>query len=294
MATQDPNIRPEGFSEPSWDPADPGGSLERVRHYVELEVLKSIGWYWANKKWKARLSRTIQLSALTFTALAGLVPIIQQIWPEWFGTVSGLWSSLLVGLAAALLGLDKAFGFSSGWARYVLAATSLRVTLEAFRVDWSALAARTSVPPTAEQIEALIERAKTCLLAAEGVVLQETKDWITEFQSNLAQFERSVRTQLETLSAADEKAAEQRGLAKRPGAIELSVSNAEGGLEVVLAGADGVETKENVESATSWAKIGVAPGQYKLRVRSNGAHAREMVVQVNPGETARPAVDLGG
>lgn len=294
MAEQDTNIRPEGQAEPSWDPADPGASLLRVRNYVELEILKSINWYWANKKWKARLSRAIQMSALTFTALAGLVPIIKMLWPEYFKAESGLWSSLLVGLAAALLGLDKAFGFSSGWARYVLAATSLRVTLEEFRVDWSALAARTSTPPTAEQIETLIQRAKVCLLAAEGVVLQETKDWITEFQSNLAQFERGVRAQLETLSAEGQKAAEERGLAKRPGAIELSVTNAKAGLEVVLEGAGGVVAKEAVESSSSWARIGVAPGQYKLRVKSGGAQAREMVVQVNAGETAKPAVDLGG
>jgi hypothetical protein len=33
-----------------------------------------------------------------------------------------LWASLFLGVAAALLGLDKAFGYSSCWARYVLTA----------------------------------------------------------------------------------------------------------------------------------------------------------------------------
>jgi hypothetical protein len=63
---------------------------------------------------------------------------------------SPLWSSLFLGVAAALIGLDKTFGYSSGWARYVLTATNIRKSLEDFRLDWAELMAKAGNPPIAE------------------------------------------------------------------------------------------------------------------------------------------------
>jgi hypothetical protein len=63
----------------------------------------------------------------------------------------GLWASLLLGVAAALFGLDKAFGYLSGWARYVLTATNIRRALEEFRMDWAELMVKAGTPPTAEE-----------------------------------------------------------------------------------------------------------------------------------------------
>ena len=90
------------------------------------------------KQWKARFSRTIQLSVIVLTALAGLFPIVAYLakdmkWP--YLAESGLWPSFFVGIAATLIGIDRAFGLSSSWSRYVLTATSIRKMLEEFRLD---------------------------------------------------------------------------------------------------------------------------------------------------------------
>ena len=66
-------------------------------------------------------------------------------------------ASICVGSAAALIGLDKTFGFSSGWARYVLTVTSIRKALEEFRMDWISLSAKIDKTPTPDQIQALIQ-----------------------------------------------------------------------------------------------------------------------------------------
>ena len=180
-----------------WDHADPSKSLMDLLAYVEGEADKAINWYWRNKQWKSRLSRSIQFGAVVLTAAGGIAPILVQIrkntgTPSTFD--SGLWASLCVGLAAALIGLDKAFGFSSGWARYVLTATSIHKALGEFRLDWQALSADLSQTPKPEQVTALIQRAKDFISTAEGLVLQETKDLVSEFQSNMAQIERHQDT----------------------------------------------------------------------------------------------------
>ncbi|HTT10754.1 MAG TPA: SLATT domain-containing protein [Burkholderiaceae bacterium] len=128
-------------------------SLDDQLTYVESEALNAIAWYWDKKKWKARLSRWIRLWALILTACAGLLPIVSYIARDanWVtasaATASGLWASALVGVAAALIGIDRAFGFSTGWARYVLAASEIRKRLEEFRMDWIALTAVSGSTP---------------------------------------------------------------------------------------------------------------------------------------------------
>jgi hypothetical protein len=96
---------------------------------------------------------------------AGLVPIIIQLvknaganWAKGFD--SGPLASLFVGIAAALLGLDKAFGYSSGWTRYVLTGTSMTKLLQEFRMDWLALSAAAAGAPNEERQAAMIQRAK--------------------------------------------------------------------------------------------------------------------------------------
>jgi hypothetical protein len=283
------------------------GSLDALVQYVENEAAGAIQWYWKSKKWKARLSRWIRLWAIILTAGAGLVPIVFYILKE-LGylkpaevATSGLWSSVLVGVAAALLGMDRAFGLSSGWARYVLAATDIRKRLEEFRMDWIALTAAASPAPSADQITALIQKAKECRGAVEGVVAQETKDWVTEFQSNMAQLEKDVKAQLDALRVQVDKTQEARQTTTQPGSIEATIGNAEKTKDftfsVALEGPDGeVVKEERVIGGKTWGRLNIAPGHYRLVITAAGADGRPTssatVVVVKAADVARPIVTL--
>ena len=39
------------------------------------------------------------------------------------------------------------------------------------------------------------------IVALQEIVVQETKDWMTEFQSNMAQMEKDIKAQLDSLRA---------------------------------------------------------------------------------------------
>jgi hypothetical protein len=293
------NIQPAPPGSVNWDPADLSKSLRDVLAYVEGEAEKAINWYWQNKRWKSRLSRFIQFAAIALTAGAGLAPIITQIWKVRSTLDSGLLASVFVGVAAALIGLDRAFGFSTGWARYVLTATSIHKALDEFRLDWASLSANLSQPPKSEQLTAVIQRARDFISAIEGLVLQETKDWIAEFQGNMAQLEKDVKTQLDALKAQADKAAQSKEAATKPGAIELTVPNADKTdgfkFQVTLENQSGKVADESVANAKSWARINVAPGQYRLTISAAaGGKPTESpaVVEVKPGEVAKPSVAL--
>jgi hypothetical protein len=295
------NIRPEEPDRIAWDSADPAKSLRDIRNVVELEGQKAVDWYWKAKRWKRLPSQWIQFSALVLTAAAGLVPIILQLIKNSGAAKnfdSGPLASLFVGIAAALLGLDKAFGYSSGWTRYVLVATSMTKLLHEFRMDWVALSAALAAPPTAEQQAAMIQRAKEFVSTIQGMVAQETKDWASEFQSNMAQMEKDLKAQLDSLKAQVNKEVKDREAATKPGAIELTLTNADKtdgfSFDVVLEGQSGKST-DSVSNARVWTRINAAPGQYRVSInaRSKGNIAStSTIVDVKPGETAKPTVTL--
>jgi len=217
------NIRPEEPDPIGWDSSKPAESLQKIRNSVELEGQKAIDWYWKAKRWKRIPSQSIQFFALLLTAAAGLVPIILQLvkntgakWTQ--GLDSGPLASLFVGIAAALLGLDKAFGYSSGWTRYVLTGTSMTKLLQEFRMDWLALSAAAAGAPNEERQAAMIQRAKEFVSTIQGMIAQETKDWATEFQSNMAQMEKDLKTQLDALKAQVDKEAKDKEAATKAGA----------------------------------------------------------------------------
>jgi hypothetical protein len=258
----------------TWQPGDPNTSLARLVTYVEIEADQAIRWYWRNKRWKSRCSRLIQISALLMTALAGLFPVAAYLlkemkWP--YPSESGLWSSLFVGVAAALIGLDRTFGLSSGWTRYVLTATSIRKLLSEFRMDCALLLCKMGQNTTLDGIASVVQRAKDFRLAVETAVLQETKDWATEFQNSVAQLDKEVKAQVEALKGELEKA-KQGEAETAPGSIELSIVNAqradEGKVQILLDDRDSKIAEETVQGVNTWVHIGVAPGQYRLTVKA--------------------------
>jgi hypothetical protein len=297
----------------SWDPNDAPGSLAKVLRDVEAAAKSATDWYWAEKGPKARASRFIQAASVILTVSAGLVPVALELLSKaykgdgaWWST--GLWATVLVGVAAGLLGLDRAFGFSTAWARYVIAATEITQRLAEFRMDWLALSATTSqtTPPSAEQVAALLQKAKEFRMAVEAVVVQETKDWATEFQNNLAQLEKDVKAQLDTLKAQVEKQQQAREAASEPGSIEATVSNADRAQDftffVSLDGPEGPVVKdERVANNKTWIRLNVMPGQYRLAVAADTVAiaaapskrvSQSAVVAVKTGELAKASVAL--
>lgn len=295
------NLRREDAPDIVWDSTSPIQSLEKLRRLVDLEGQKAIDWYWKATRWKRIPSQWIQFLALLLTAAAGLAPIVVQLIENLRRDIkfdSGPLASLCVGIAASLIGLDKAFGYSSGWTRCVLTATSMTKLLDEYRMDSIAFTAAASSPPSPGQQAAIIQRAKDFVSTMQGMVIQETREWATEFQSNLAQMEKDIAAQLNSLKAQVEKKAREDDLANRPGAIELTVTNANKTdgftFEVVLEGSTH-RSVDSVSNATVWTRINNRPGQYRVIVNAatNGKPvSTSAIVTISPWDTASASVIL--
>ena len=103
---------------PNWNPAQPEASLTKIYEYVLDEAAKSTNWYWKSKGPKALGLAGHPVFGLgsgcrgwasadhrNFLAKRRRCPV------RCIHLANGLWASLLLGIAAALLGLDKGFRF---------------------------------------------------------------------------------------------------------------------------------------------------------------------------------------
>jgi hypothetical protein len=298
------DIKAEEDVIPKWNAANVADSLAEIHSYVIREAGKSSQWYWRAKRSKSVPSQFIRFSAWVLAAVAGLLPIVGSLLkghslPGGSELSNGLWASMLLGIAAALVGLDKAFGFSSGWARYVLTATNIRRTMEEFRLDWAELMANAGTSPTAESVAPLIDRARKFRSDVEALVLQETKDWVTEFQNSMVQMEKDIGAQVAALKAQVDKAAQAKEAAEQAGSIQLQIQNASKvdtgtTITVCLTDAQGKTIKESA-SGQSWARLNLLPGQYKISVQATvkGQSVEEQkVVSVKPGDKTEVGLAL--
>jgi hypothetical protein len=261
--------------------AEVNSSVHTLYVYAESRATESIGWYLRAKRSKARWSRWLRLAAIILTALGGLTPIVVSLgWLNGANNATiGQLGYLLLGLAAACVGVDRFFGFSSGWMRYITTAQALEKVLSEFRMDWAMMMAKLGPhPPTPEQVQLTIQRLKEFILAIDGYVEQETQAWMAEFQSSLADIERTAKTQVE---------------AARPGAIDVTVTNgmeAQAGFTVSL---DGMAVK--TVRGTRYQIGYVPPGPHKVEVTGvidgKQLDASELV-NVPPGVIAKVTVAL--
>jgi hypothetical protein len=295
---------------PHWNPAEPEESLAEIYRYVLDEATRSTSWYWRHKGNKAVGSQLIRFAVWALATLGGLLPVLAAVFKDYVkdspvNLQDGLCASLLLGLAAALVGLDKGFGFSSGWARYVLTGTSIRKSLEDFRLDWTGLRAKAGSPLTSESVAPMIERAKQFRSEVEGLVLQETKDWVTEFQSTMAQMEKDVAAQLSSLKAQVDKTLTEKAAITQPGYIELTLADpnnhlGNATLTVRLVDSNNEPVKgvpQQPLTSLTWTSPFVPPGLYQVKVEGSVnqlplAQTRDATVKSGERASATPVIQL--
>ena len=138
-------------------------------------------------------------------------------------------------------------------------------------MDWTLMRAGLSAGTlTTNELSALVEKAKTFRLAVEEIVMQETKDWVTEFQTNLTQLEKDAKAQIELLKGQVDKAQQAHAIDNQSGAIEITVPNADKtdgfSYAIVLDSDRGTVATDTVSNDMRWGRLGLPAGSYRVLV----------------------------
>jgi len=287
-----PTVSADVFTPPDWS-GDVTTHLENLRVYAERKIHDELSWYYRKKKGRSDTSQRIRFAALMYSGLGGLVPLLIAVFgsrPQWrwlnmFEAVRfGQLGYLFLAIATGLFLLDKYFGYSTGWMRYIVAMQAIEKAREAFRLDWTALCRTLSAAPGGatkpeEVVDRMIQRVRSVILEVKEHSEKETQAWILEFQTNLSQFEKDLKAQLE---------------ATRPGGIDVEVTDGAGAdtpVELLLDGMVADRFKGNAGS------IGyVAPGLHRVTARAQKANRDYMasaLVTVGGGQICKVKLTLG-
>ena len=272
---------PVQLDELDWSSAQRVESLTRLKAYVARHGANAVDYYQFAKKPKKRWAIWLRMGALLFAGAAGLIPILSQLFMTDAGVpyVQPAWASVALALAAGALAIDRFFGFSSGWMRFMATELKARRTLDDFELEWeSARAAWPDAGPSTEQVQDMIARATRFAGAVADIVRDETDQWMSEFREAIRQLDERSKA-----AVAEE----------RRGAVRVHVTNGDQATEGWdLSVDDGPGRPHRGRTA---ALNSLLPGLHVVRVRArlNGSVvAGESAVAVAHGEVSEVEMTL--
>lgn len=275
------DLEPTPLGSLPWTEAEAPESLRRVYEHVTGAARDAIGWYLGERGLKKDMARYTRLGAIILVALAALLPLLAQIRlahlrtgtdrvDDWW--THPAWASVLLVVAAALVGLDRFFGYSTAWIRYMDAQSRLRQALDDFELEWQVQRAAPGAGPlTPERTAALLAACRAFAAQVNTVLREETAVWTQEFQASLRQVDESVQA---------------RGAELRAPALTVAVANGELAQAGWTLSVGGVP-RGGVRHGRSAAVAGLWPGAHTIRVAGSigGREVQaEAGVVLAPGE----------
>lgn len=268
-----------------------------------MEALGAIGWrkaqvaidyYERGIPPKRGPARALRMSALALGVLASLAPLLITLVATFFfpgrpSLVKDLVSvsAIFAGLAVACVGIDRLFGYSSGWMRFIGVMLELQSRQRAFAFAWMDERLRASAKPSEDQLLASGKVLAAFIAGVDEVVRSETQTWANEFRGALADLDKAAEAQRAQLAAL---APPERG------AIEVRVSGAttvdEEAFTVQLRDGELIARK----GATTVAFTQQPPGVSRLVVKAKRA-GRDVVVEravtIESGKVTAIDIPLG-
>lgn len=197
------DLQPISFSAVVWDANDPVRSLDDVARAITDEAEEVIRWYLDKKRAKKRGAIWLRVVAIALTAMAAVVPVLVEIFePEIVAGTGGLrpwwasaaWSSVFLVGAAALVLLDRFYGFSSAWMRFLSAEFEIREALHAFQMEWQMARAGWNRPaPTEQQIQDGLQACRAFLARLDAILRNELEAWMQEFRASLKDIDEAAK-----------------------------------------------------------------------------------------------------
>lgn len=178
------DLHPARFPELAWGEADLATSLEAVYHWVEGEAIRAAAWYLQEKKPKARWSRLLRIVAILFATAGAALPFVAAN----TGRIGFEWGYVMLACAAGAVAMDRFFGFSTAWMRYMTAELAIQQRLRDLQFEWTKLLLdRGGRTISTHEASTVLETLAGAAADVHGEIRRETAAWADEFQSNIGE-----------------------------------------------------------------------------------------------------------
>jgi hypothetical protein len=186
------NIRPDELPELPWDPPHRRESLSALYVWSEQQVLGVTDWYLRGKGSKARWSKWLRMGAVVFVVVGAILPVVSLI----VGTddLSGEWGFVALAVGAGVVLLDRGFGFTSSWTRYMTTLGAIERRTRRLQLEWNHELVTLSATPDDESTRHAIELLRDFLDDVGDAVERETKAWAFEFNAQSGELSELMRS----------------------------------------------------------------------------------------------------
>jgi hypothetical protein len=183
------DLQPAASSEElHWDEDHRRQSLDVVYKRAEDHALSAISWYLHAKRSKKNCAQSLRIGTIGSSAIAGLLPLLSQIFQNQLSSLSPAWTTIALGVAGVLMAIDKYFGCSTAWMRYIATEHRIRQSLHEFQMDYDMEQSKwTDNLPNSEQAQTMLGICKAFISKVDTIILQETNEWLVEFQNAIKQ-----------------------------------------------------------------------------------------------------------
>lgn len=180
----DDDLSPRGFPTLSWEPEHARASLDRAYAEVMGDGCTIHEWYMANKVPKARWSKRLRLLSAVLLTVGGLIPAVNVAGATDVPAAVGYFP---LALAAGAVAIDRAFGFSTAWIRYMHTDALVQQKLDDAKVQWAVLDSQLGgADPTPKQVAERLAYLQRLNRQLQDLVVAETEQWVAEFRSTQA------------------------------------------------------------------------------------------------------------
>lgn len=255
----------------TFDPKKPVESLEAIKNAILEAVGKEEVWYRSHREAHARLTKLIRFVACLLFAFG-------IIWPFINSGIDGTdkmkvnvgYISLAIG--GLLMLLDKYLGISAGYVRFYVTELDIQKNTLEFKENWNIEMARSSQPPSVENILSLLNQIKQFRQAISQIIQVETRDWATEFQAQSGELFELFK--------------QQQQAQPKTSSISVIVDNTQNYKAIEIGLND--EPGQNLNGNTSAIFRGVSPQLHMIKVKAINAQnlhvafSRNIVVE--PGK----------
>ena len=171
------------FPEVAWGAGDYRDGLETVYRWVEGEAVRSIGWYLAEKRGKAVFSRLLRVVAVVAATAGAALPFVVRD-----GSTGFEWGYFSLAVAAGAMAMDRFFGFSTAWMRYMTAELEIQERLQELRFTWARIQLdQAGRPLTADEAREVLTVLANAAAGIADELRRETLSWAEEFQANVSE-----------------------------------------------------------------------------------------------------------
>jgi conflict system pore-forming effector with SLATT domain len=131
------DLTPNEFPKLAWQPGALAKPLDLLFDCVVKEASNSIEWYKIKRKPKQIGGQILRVGAIIVAAVAGLVPVVGEIFQDnGKPRIAPGWATVALAIAGLLVLLDRFWGFTSAWVRFMLSEQELGDALRKFQFDW--------------------------------------------------------------------------------------------------------------------------------------------------------------